>query len=616
MRPGKQLFPLNYNNIINDKNIKYNIKAIKLIVRETYGGNRTYINQVMFFEQSAEEVKDLICSNDLNKIYKLNKKLLNNSNSNNSSKNINNRKKNSLKEKYKKNKNFEGKQEDSDIYKMSDITNGKDIKAVEITPILKKPFRQIKTDIKNSGKNNLKREKLEISLNKDNNEKDNLTPNKYLKRIKSLHKGNNTSNFSNHNHNIQFAKNFGFNLKDENSHNKQNLENNSIFNSSSNNNSRINSKNEKNNEMLSNEYENENTNNFQDEEMIEEQQNINFSQFDNNNYINGQNNINNNFNNKINFENIEDKISNISENTQKMYKTHQNINYNQRPNTLFPDLINFKSNNNSNLPTEQNRKEMSINSINNNFSQRYSMATMNENYTTIKKQKINNIKQKLDYLEGNILEIKKTLQEISEGFAFCASKEFIINNFREQILSICEEIYNEYYQNNNYNINENDNNDINNTNYINEQNGNESLMTNSNYVNQNDINNNNKLEKDLENQINQKLDEKLGSLQNNIFDKYLKPTINKIGDSMNKYMEQIQLEVDNINDKPNLNNINIESKNDLGSKLSTSKIRNQKFDEINKIGERLYNKLLEKEKKLKLLKQEKAKFLNQGNEDD
>ena len=611
MRPGKQLFPLNYNNIINDKNIKYNIKAIKLIVRETYGGNRTYINQVMFFEQSAEEVKDLICSNDLNKIYKLNKKLINNSNSNNSSKNINNRKKNSLKEKYKKNKNFEGKQENSDIYKMNDITNGKDIKAVEITPILKKPFRQIKTDIKNSGKNNLKREKLEISLNKDNNEKDNLTPNKYLKRIKSLHKGNNTSNFSNHNHNIQFAKNFGFNLKDEKSHNKQNLENNSIFNSSSNNNSRINSKNEKNNEMLSNEYENENINNFQDEEMIEEQQNINFSQFDNNNYINGQNNINNNFNNKINFENIEDKISNISENTQKMYKTHQNINYNQRPNTLFPDLINFKSNNNSNLPTEQNRKEMSINSINNNFSQRYSMATMND-YNTMKKQKINNIKQKLDYLEGNILEIKKTLQEVSEGFSFCASKEFIINNFREQILSICEEIYNEYYQNNNYNINEND---INNVNYINEQNGNESLMTNSNYVNQNDINNN-KLEKDLENQINQKLDEKLGSLQNNIFDKYLKPTINKIGDSMNKYMEQIQLEVDNINDKPNLNNINIESKNDLGTKLSTSKIRNQKFDEINKIGERLYNKLLEKEKKLKLLKQEKAKFLNQGNEDD
>ena len=47
----------------------------------------------------------------------------------------------------------------------------------------KKPFRQIKTDIKNSGKNKLKREKLEISLNKENYKKDNLTPNKYLKRM-------------------------------------------------------------------------------------------------------------------------------------------------------------------------------------------------------------------------------------------------------------------------------------------------------------------------------------------------------------------------------------------------------------------------------------------------
>ena len=622
MRPGKQLFPLNYNNIINDKNIKYNIKAIKLIIRETYGGNRTYINQIMFFEQSAEEVKDLLCSNDLNKIYKLNKKLLNNSNNNNS-KNINNRKKNSLKEKNIKNKTFEDKQEESDIYKTSDIKNGKENKEIEITPITKKPFRQIKTDIKNSGKNKLKREKLEISLNKENDKKDNLTPNKYLKRIKSLNKGNNTSNYSKYNHNIQFTKNFGFNLKDGNSHVKQNLENNSIFNSSLNTNSRINSKNEKDNIMNSNEYENENenTNNFEDEEMIEEKQIINSSQFENNNsqYINGQNNANNNFNNKMNFENIEDNISNISENRQKMYKTHQNINYNQRPNIFFPNLINFKSNNNSNIQTEQNKNEISINSNNNNFSQRYSMISINDNYNNMKKQKINNIKQKLDYLEGNILEIKKTLQEISQGFAFCASKEFIINNFREQILSICEEIYNEYYPNNNYIINENDNDNNNNDNdnyVVNEQNGNESLMTNSNYISQNETNNNNQLEKDLENQINQKLDEKLGTLQNNIFDKYLKPTINKIGDSMNKYIEQIQLEVDNINDKPNLNNINTASKNDLGSKLSTSKISNQKFEEINKIGERLYNKLKEKEEKLKLLKQEKAKFLNERNEDD
>ena len=78
MRPGKQLFPLNYNNIINNKNIKNNIKAIKIIIRETYGGNRTYINQVMFYEQNAQQVNDLISGNELNKIYKNQKKLIQN----------------------------------------------------------------------------------------------------------------------------------------------------------------------------------------------------------------------------------------------------------------------------------------------------------------------------------------------------------------------------------------------------------------------------------------------------------------------------------------------------------------------------------------------------------
>ena len=130
-------------------------------------------------------------------------------------------------------------------------------------------------------------------------------------------------------------------------------------------------------------------------------------------------------------------------------------------------------------------------------------------------------------------------------------------------------------------------------------------MSNSNYISQIE-------EKDLENQINKKLDEKLDSLQNNIFDKYIKPNINKIGNSMKKNMEQIQYEVDNMDKNgENINDITKEKENDLSYKLSTSKIRNEKFEEINKIGERLYNKLLEKEKKLKILKEEKAKFLDE-----
>ena len=609
MRPGKQLFPLNYNNIINNKEIKYNIKAIKLLIRETYGGNRTYINQIMFFEQSAEEVKDLLCSNDLNKYYKLNKKNIKHNiirNNYNTEKNtlqknktqilkynniIANKGKNNSKKKIK-NKTFEEKQEQSDIYILNDITNGK-----EETPMTKMPNRQIKTDVKNNSKKIQKK----LNLNKDNNE--NLTPNKYLKRLKNINKGNNTSNYSNHN--IKYINNFGLTLKDNHSHIKQNLENNN-FNTSVNNKSEINSFHDK-NKIKNFEDENDNMNNFEEEELPEEsQKNSKLYQLENelkndyyNHYINGQNN---NFNNKTNSEYKEENDSTFNENRQKLYKTHQNINYNKRNNNIYNNLINTKSDNNSSIFTEQNQNEISYN--NNNYSQRYSIVTINENYNNMKKQRTNLIKQKLDYLEGNILEIKKTLKEISEGFAFCVSKEFIINIFREQIISICEEIYNEYYQNN---ISKN-----NNTNIINEKNGNDSLMSNSNYISQNNENvddNNKQLEIELENQINQKLDEKLGILQNNIFDKYLKPTINKIGNSMKKNIEQIQYEVDNL-EKQNINNTNEISKEDLSYKLSTSKIRNQKFDEINKIGERLYNKLLEKEKKLKLLKKEKAKFLN------
>ena len=54
-----------------------------------------------------------------------------------------------------------------------------------------------------------------------------------------------------------------------------------------------------------------------------------------------------------------------------------------------------------------------------------------------------------------------------------------------------------------------------------------------------------------------------------------------------------------------LNNINEEqnSKDDIYNKTS-SKLKKEKYEEINRLGEKLYKKLLEKEKKLKLLKQE------------
>ena len=89
---------------------------------------------------------------------------------------------------------------------------------------------------------------------------------------------------------------------------------------------------------------------------------------------------------------------------------------------------------------------------------------------------------------------------------------------------------------------------------------------------------------------------------------------------MKKNIEQIKYQVDTIGnslykEKDILDKNNSEEDDDMYYKTS-SKLRNEKFDEINRIGEKLYNKLLEKEKKLKLLKQEKTKYLNNHNEKD
>ena len=90
---------------------------------------------------------------------------------------------------------------------------------------------------------------------------------------------------------------------------------------------------------------------------------------------------------------------------------------------------------------------------------------------------------------------------------------------------------------------------------------------------------------------------------------------------MQKNIEQIKYKVDAIGNSiytekdifdKNNSNVQIDEDDDYEYKNS-SKLRNEKFDEINRIGEKLYNKLVEKEKKLNLLKQEKTRFLNEGN---
>ena len=314
MRPGKQLFPLNYNNIINNNNIKHNIKAIKLIIKETYGGRRTYINQIMFYEETAEKVQDIMSGNELSKIYKNHKKLVKSYTSvqipynnnkingnkrslskgkirktinedlsqyktqiiNQNKKNIKNLKRASKKQFAEQDENeneFNGDNEDgNDIYnkegkiinieeerynngksheyykeevnnnedekeeeminnnnrnenkknyhkiksknnnnisynnKIDDRKNNQKKKSYEITPINRTNI-STKTDFTDLQRNkNHKRQQLEIKLN------DNLTPNKYLKRVQSYTNKNNTINS---NINLSLSKNFGYVLNDK-----------------------------------------------------------------------------------------------------------------------------------------------------------------------------------------------------------------------------------------------------------------------------------------------------------------------------------------------------------------------------------------------------------------
>jgi hypothetical protein len=546
--------------------------------------------------------------------------------------------------------------------------NNQKRKSYEITPINRTNI-STKTDIVDIQKNkNRKKQQLKIKLN------DNLAPNKYLKRVQSFSNKNNTINS---NINLSLSKNFGYVLNDKDT--EKNISNIEISNISYNKN---NFKSKIPSSTTYNYYVNQNRNDNQEEEndFTNDQINMNDkyqtygermsepinyikkefppSSFNRTNALN-RNNLNNDNNNKMDIDEqnqLMDKVDNknnsnsyIINNNVRMNQTYEDINFRNRSKynlnenkENFSSVITNRHSNNSNLcddqnenniyghnysiETYQNSKNFSgiqldkniifTNNITTNNSQRFSAITNNDNYkSNNNSNKKKQIQQKLDYLEGNIIEIKKEINLISENLSFLSSKEFIFNNFKEYVIQICEEIYNEYLINN-----------------FNNKDRNQSFISNnSNYDNNNQISQNNNINLNnnknsgifLDNEINKKIDEKLGNLKTNLFDKFLQPKINEIGESMKKNIEQLKSKVDTIG-----NNINIYKDKNIYEKTnsnsneesliykSSSKIRNEKFDEINRIGEKLYNKLLEKERKLKLLKQEKTKFLNEEIEKD
>ena len=69
MRDGIQLFSIDYN-VLDDESIKNKIKGIKLIIKSSFGGNKTYINQILLYENTLQEIK----SNETNESNNISKR--------------------------------------------------------------------------------------------------------------------------------------------------------------------------------------------------------------------------------------------------------------------------------------------------------------------------------------------------------------------------------------------------------------------------------------------------------------------------------------------------------------------------------------------------------------
>ena len=71
MKDGLQLFSIDYN-VLDDISIKDKIKAIKIVVKSAFGGNKTYINQIMFYENNAQEILDAELNNSEDNLNNIN----------------------------------------------------------------------------------------------------------------------------------------------------------------------------------------------------------------------------------------------------------------------------------------------------------------------------------------------------------------------------------------------------------------------------------------------------------------------------------------------------------------------------------------------------------------
>ena len=337
-------------------------------------------------------------------------------------------------------------------------------------------------------------------------------------------------------------------------------------------------------------------------------------------------NSNNNYFSKTNRENNKLDINKYYNND-----IHINNNYIDKK-TKNQSMI---SNGSSYIDEQKNINTNMTNNIYNNSNNNYFNKYNSQNLNINNDDEGMEINRRIDNLEKNIVEIKDELNNLSSNIKIFLNQDNFLYNFKDSIKQICYEFFTERINldNNEQIKNENENG--------NENEEKENSQNSGEYSEEKDMQNDNKIEEEINKKIDEKLEYLCDNLKDQIYEKYLQPSINEIEKSMRQNIEDLKEKVDSINYTNNNNNskqlkknsyftnsniigddnndidngslqfknktedIN-NSKDDIYHKTS-SKTKKEKYEEINRLGEKLYGKLLEKEKKLKLLKQETMK---------
>ena len=760
MRDGVQLFSIDYN-VLDDTSLKDKIKGIKIVIKSAFGGNKTYINQIMMYENTLQEINGLNeyiqnindkkeeinlpgdLSNSqisLEENERLNKKPYSNDENgikmektkneeiNNFNKNIQNKKntfEKIIKKQYKtdnisnsfsknseikESKNINNKEENDDfINKNPKEEQEEEEENEEINDIIptsndlrspqtNKYERNYSPANKNSNRNK------EKPINEKPNKKEKNIKNNQTKKFQKLEKilkqnilrndfktNENKVAYNNlNNEQLEIDRN-GFK-------NKYNYINNNTYDNISNYTSPF--------PQINNNYNNPN-NNFERNNMIDDN-NIqkyfilnsntpnrftvsgneylinkmrpntpklneinrntipmpNRNEYKNKTSMEGfiENNINNKNNNILNnkaYETLEIQLQDMEQHIENMalkrdFSSNSNNNYTSKTNRdtginnnkymnndiyINNNYINKKTKNYSmisNTSSYANDEQININT-NNTADNIYNNPNRNV-FTKYNAQNLNinneddvEINKRIDNLEKSIFEIKDELNNISSNLNLFLNNENFLYNFRDSIKQIC---YEYFYEIMNMEKSEPITDRIDNENENDEEKNSQDSREFS--ENKNEQNESKKIEEEINKKIDEKLEYLCDGLKEQIFEKYLQPSINEIEKSMRQNIEDIKDKVDSITDANNLNqirktskyynnNLGDESNNELYSKYgdnnskddiyhkTSSKLKREKYEEINRLGEKLYDKLLEKERKLKMLNKATMKSMEKNN---